>query len=183
MKYNPIQTNSIPLKCKLLNLVWKFFNSTFFRFSPYYFSLFRKFRVLLVKMFGAQIDWDVSLHPKAVIDYPWNLRMKSKSSLGEGCWIYAMAPISIGEFTCIGKNVFLLTGTHDIEKPTFDLVTRPISVGDGCWIATSSIILPNVTIGDYSVVAANSLVPKSVEPWTVVGGNPAKFIKKRILKE
>lgn len=134
-------------------------------------------------MFGGNIDWNVSLHPSAAIDYPWNLKMRNRSSLGEKCWVYAMAPINIGEFSCIGKDVYLLTGSHDIEKSSFDLVTRPITIGDGCWIATASTVLPGITIGDYSVVAAGSVTCKPVEPWTVVGGNPAQFIKKRIINE
>lgn len=94
-----------------------------------------------------------------------------------------MAPISIGELTCIGKDVYLLTGSHDIEKSTFDLLTKPVKIGMGCWIATAATVLPGIVIGDYCVVAANSVVIKDVEACSVVGGNPAKFIKKRIIKE
>lgn len=94
-----------------------------------------------------------------------------------------MDDISIGELSCIGKDVYLLTGSHDIECSTFDLVTRQITIGNGCWIATASTILPGVSVGDYSVVAAGSVVTKNVEEHSVVGGNPAKFIKKRIIKE
>lgn len=150
---------------------------------PPQFSIFRKYRVLLVRSFGGHIDWNVSLHPSANIDYPWNLKMENKSSIGENCWVYAMAPISIGEFSCIGKDVYLLTGSHDIGKETFDLVTKPITIGKGCWVATSSTVLPNVTIGDYCVVGAGSVVTKSFDEYSVVGGNPAKFIKKRVIKE
>ncbi|WP_041584050.1 DapH/DapD/GlmU-related protein [Phocaeicola salanitronis] len=182
MIFNPIQTNAMPLKDKLKNMVWRIVNKTLFRFTPPYLSLFRKWRVLLVRLFGGQVDWNASLHPTAVIDYPWNLMMREKASLGEKCWVYAMAPISIGELTCIGKDVYLLTGSHDIEKSTFDLVTKPIKIGKGCWIATAATVLPGIAIGDYCVVAANSVVIKNVEACSVVGGNPAKFIKKRIIK-
>ena len=82
---------------------------------------------------------------------------------------------------CIGEDVRLLTGSHDIGSVHFDLVTKPISVGDAAWIATGAIILPGVTIGEGAVVAAGAVVTKDVEPWTVVGGNPAKFIKKRVI--
>lgn len=181
MIFNPIQTNQMPTSHKVKNIVWKLVNKTLFRFSPSKFSIFRKWRVLLVRLFGADVDWNVSLDPTANIDYPWNLTMKNRSSLGEKCWVYAMARIAIGELSCIGKDVYLLTGSHDIDIPTFDLITRPITIGSGCWIATSSIVLPGITIGDYSVVAAGSVVCKQVENNTVVGGNPAKFIKKRIL--
>lgn len=181
--FNPIQTNAMPLCDKLKNMLWQIVNRLFFRFSPRYFSLFNKWRILLVKLFGGQLDWNVSLHPTAYIDYPWNLTMRAKSSLGERCWIYAMAPISIGELTCIGKDVYLLTGSHDIEKSTFDLITKSIIIGKGCWLATASIVLPGITIGNYSVIAVGSIVTKDVECNTVVGGNPAKFIKQRVIKE
>lgn len=183
MNYNPIQTNALPMKSKLKNAFWKLINKTVFRFTPPHFDIFRKYRVMLLRLFGGQIDWDVSIHPSANIEYPWNLKMESKSSLGENCWAYAMAPIHIGKFTCIGKDVYLLTGSHDIEKETFDLITKPINIGDGCWIATAATILPNVTIGNFCVVAASSVVTKSIEANSIVGGNPAKFIKKRVIKE
>ncbi|MDC1998118.1 hypothetical protein [Bacteroides uniformis] len=63
------------------------------------------------------------------------------------------------------------------------MATKLIVIGDGCWIATASIVLSSVTIGDYSVVGVNSVVCKNVGSYCVVGGNPAKFIKKRIIKE
>ena len=58
-----------------------------------------------------------------------------------------------------------------------------ITIGDGVWLGARAIILPGVTIGEGAVVAAGAVVTKDVEPWAVVGGNPAKFIKKRELKE
>lgn len=181
--YEPIQTNTMSDKDKLMNAIWNLINKTIFRFSPTHFNIFRKYRVLLIRIFGGKIDWNVSIHPTAKIDYPWNLNMQNKSSLGEKSWIYAMAPINIGELTCIGKNVYLLTGSHDITSNTFNLITKSINIGSGCWVATSSIILPGINIGEYSIIAAGSVVTKNVEPWTVVGGNPAKFIKERIIKE
>ena len=181
--FNPIQTNAMPMKDKLKNMAWKCVNKSLFRFTPPHLTIFRKWRVLLIRCFGGNIQWNVSLHPTAVIDYPWHLQMKNKSSLGEKCWVYAMANISIGELSCIGKDVYLLTGSHDISRSTFDLITKPITIGNGCWIATASTVLPGVSIGDYSVVAAGSVVAKSVDNHSVVGGNPARFIKKRVIKE
>ena len=75
----------------------------------------------------------------------------------------------------------MLTGSHSLTSPTFDLITKPITIKDNVWVATGAIVLPGVTIGEGAVVAAGSVVTKDVEPWTVVGGNPAKFIKKRVL--
>lgn len=138
--------------------------------------------MLLLKLFGANVDWTSSIHPSAKIEYPWNLKIGPLSSLGEKSWIYAMAPITIGEKTCIGKEAYLITGSHNISSNNFELITRPINIGDCCWLTTGVTILPGVEIGNYSVIAANSTVTKSVDSWSVMGGNPAKFIKKREIK-
>lgn len=94
-----------------------------------------------------------------------------------------MDKIYIGEKTCIGKDVYLLTGSHDISSPTFNLTTKPIYIGNCCWLTTGVTILPGVSLGDGCVVSANSTVTKNIKSWQIVGGNPAKFIKKRIIKE
>ena len=116
------------------------------------------------------------------MDYPWRLAIGERSSIGDGAWIYCLDQISIGKNCCIGEDVRLLTGSHDISSPTFDLVTKPITIHDNVWVATGATILPGVTIGEGAVVAAGAVVTRDVEPWIVVGGNPAKFIKNRLLK-
>ena len=58
-----------------------------------------------------------------------------------------------------------------------------IVVGNDVWIGRNSVILPGVTIGDGAIVAAHSVVARDVEPYTVVGGNPARFLKKRFREE
>ena len=180
--YSPIQTNGMPRNQKIKNLIWLLVNNSIFRFTPPYLTFFRKWRVLLLKLFGANVDWNSSIHPSAKIEYPWNLKIGPLSSLGEKSWIYAMAPITIGEKTCIGKEAYLITGSHNISSNNFELITRPINIGDCCWLTTGVTILPGVEIGNYSVIAANSTVTKSVDSWSVMGGNPAKFIKKREIK-
>jgi len=104
------------------------------------------------------------------------------SSIGPHSWIYALDRIIIGEKTCIGDGVKVLTGTHAVSDPTFALVTAPVTIGDACWIATSAMIFPGVTVGEGAVVGACSVVTKDVAPWIIVAGNPARFIRKRELK-
>lgn len=181
--YNPIQTNGMPKSQKIKNIIWLIINNSLFRFTPPYLTLFRKWRVWLLKLFGAKIDWTSSIHPTAKIEYPWNLTIGPLSSLGEKSWTYAMAPITIGEKTCIGKDTYLLTGSHNILSNEFELITKPIKIGDCCWLTTGVTILPGIEIGDYCVIGVNSTVTKDVDSWNVVGGNPAKFIKKRDLKD
>jgi putative colanic acid biosynthesis acetyltransferase WcaF len=65
--------------------------------------------------------------------------------------------------------------------PNMPLVTAPIRVGEGAWVAACAFVGPGVTIGEGAVVGARAVVTKNVEAWTVVIGNPAKFIKKRMM--
>ncbi len=62
------------------------------------------------------------------------------------------------------------------------LVTAPVLVSEGAWVAADVFVAPGVVIGEGAVVGARASVFKNVEPWTVVGGNPATFLKSRILK-
>ena len=64
-----------------------------------------------------------------------------------------------------------------------ELTYAPISIGSNAWIAGRAIVMPGRKVGDGAVVAAGAVVVGDVEPWTIVGGNPAKFIKKRELRD
>ncbi len=177
--YHPIQTNSLSLSKKIKNLLWCGINVSLFRFTPSKLSIFRYWRVALVRVFGGNVDWTASLHPSAKIEYPWNLSMGKNSSLGAHSWTYAMTVISIGDNTCVGNDVYLLTGSHDVHSSNFSLVTKPIKIGNGVWVATRAMVLPGVVIGDMAVVAAGTILSKNVNNYEIVAGNPAKFIKKR----
>lgn len=103
------------------------------------------------------------------------------------------AKIYIGDHVMITSGTFVITGNHRIDIPGryMDMITddekRPeddqdvIFEGDN-WIGVGSIILKGVTIGEGAVVAAGSVVTKSVPPYTIVGGVPAKVIGERFKK-
>lgn len=170
----------VTLQTIILSKIWHAVNVTFFRWS-WRFSGLRRF---LLHAFGLKFEGKyMDFSPSARIDCPWNIKIGSFSSVGNAAWIYALDKIEIGEKTCIGEQVRLLTGYHDITTRNFAFKTKPIRIGSACWVATAATILPGVTIGDGAVVAAGAVVTKDVEPWTVVGGNPAKFIKRRIMKD
>jgi putative colanic acid biosynthesis acetyltransferase WcaF len=178
--YSPIQSSLFSLKLKMKAKLWSVVNNTLFRFSPFF---FRKWRVFLIRIFGGEVDWSCSLNRLCRIDHPWNLKMGRLSSLGEKSWVYCLDKIFIGEKCCIGNEVMLLTGSHKIDSTNFELITKPIRINDGVWISTKAIILPSIEIGDFAVVGAGSVVVKNVDSFSVVGGNPAKFLKKRVINE
>jgi maltose O-acetyltransferase len=97
------------------------------------------------------------------------------------CFFDAHAPITIGARTAVGMGVMFATSTHELgphRERAGDLTSAPIVVGDGCWIGTSAVVLSGVTIGDGAVVAAGAVVVDDVEPDTVVGGVPARVLRR-----
>ena len=90
--------------------------------------------------------------------------------------------ITIGANTIISQKAYLCASTHDFTKPDFPLICKPITIGDSVWVAAEAFIGPGVIIEDGGVIGARASVFKNVDSWTVVGGNPAQFIKKRVLK-
>ena len=177
--YEPVQTTPFKLKTKIKIHLWKMVNHTIFRLFP---NQIKKPRIYFLKIFGANIAKTVNIHRTATIDLPWNLSMGHLSSLGENSWTYCLQKIRIGEKCCIGKDVYLITGSHAVNAADFKLITKPIIINDGCWIATGSYILPGVELGRFTVVGAQSVVTKSTNEFEIIGGNPAKFIKQRILE-
>jgi putative colanic acid biosynthesis acetyltransferase WcaF len=95
---------------------------------------------------------------------------------------YSVDKIRIGRHATVSQYSYLCTASHDIEDPHMPLVTAPISIEEGAWVAADVFIGPGVTIGDGAVVGARSAVFKDVDPWTVVAGNPARYIRNRELK-
>lgn len=110
----------------------------------------------------------------------FHLNSDSNSSLSVS--IHDDAPVFVGNRTLIGPGVCICTSTHDLEPSIRNAqggsFAKPIRIGDDCWIGARAIILPGVTIGDGSMVAAGAVVSKDVEPGCVVGGVPARIIRR-----
>jgi len=150
----------------------------FFRFSP---RIFFGWRCFLLRLFGAKVGQNVHIYNSANIFMPWNLEIGDWSSIGEHAYIYNLGKINIGERVTVSQRVHLCAGTHDYSAPDMPLLKPPINIEDDAWIGADAFIGPDVSVGKGAVVGARGVVVKDVEPWTVVGGNPAKFIKKRIV--
>ncbi len=98
--------------------------------------------------------------------------------LMKGCYIQGMGGIWLGDYTQVASNVVILSANHDI----YDLrkhVLKSVYIGDYSWIGANSTILPGVTLGRFTVVGSGSVVTKSFpEGYCIVGGNPAKVIRR-----
>ena len=172
--------DAIPAKTKYRRLLWLIVWALGAKWMPYFVG--NRWRVAILTLFGLKNDGAISVYPTCKVWAPWNVEMGSYVAIDDQVNLYSAAKITIGTKVAISREVFICTASHDITKPNRPLITAPVTICDGVWIGARAIILPGVTIGEGAVVAAGAVVTKDVEPWTVVGGNPAKLIKKREFK-
>lgn len=92
------------------------------------------------------------------------------------CLMMSRGGITIDDGAMIAANVQLISNNHDLHDRQL-LICKPVHIGRNAWVGAGATILPGVTVGDNAVVAAGAVVTKDVAPGTIVGGNPAKFIK------
>lgn len=173
--------NALSRKHQLIRLLWVIVWGLLARPLPR--SIGRRWKRMLLRLFGAQIHSTAVVYSSVKVYYPANLIMEAYSCLASDVDCYNVDIIHIGANTTISQGAFLCTASHDITNPLNPLITAPIIIEDQAWVAADAFVGMGVTVGQGAVVGARTVVFKDVEPWTVVGGNPAKFIKKRIIKE
>lgn len=172
--------NALSRKNQAIRLLWTVVWGVLVRPLPR--SVGSGWKRWLLRLFGARIAPTAIVYSSAKVYYPANLTMEAYSCLASDVDCYNVAPVTIGANSIVSQGAYLCTASHDITDPLNPLITAPIVIEDQAWVAAEAFVGMGVTIGQGAVVGARAAVFKSVEPWTVVGGNPTKFLKKRILK-
>ncbi|KRE03547.1 maltose acetyltransferase domain-containing protein [Priestia megaterium] len=140
---------------------------------------------LLKDLFGSTGE-NVYVEPNIRVDYGYNIFVGENFFANFDCVILDICKVSFGDNCLLGPGVHIYTATHPIdpnERNSGKEYAKPIIFGDNVWIGGSSVINPGVTIGDNVVIASGSVVTKDVPNNVVVGGNPAKIIKKLEIKD
>ena len=173
----------VPVSIKIKRVMWNI--AAAFLFRPFITPVFRKWRIAILRLFGAKVEWDANVYASVKIWAPWMLQMGHRACLGPEVICYNQDWVILEDDAIVSQYSYLCTAGHDVDHAnTADsgLITAPIVLCRGSWIGSRAFIGMGVKIGEDAVVGATASVYKSVEPWTVVGGNPAKMIKKRTLK-
>jgi len=139
-------------------------------------------KVFLLRLFGAKIGEGVRIKPGVLIKFPWRLSVGDYVWLGEKLWIDNLASVTIESHVCLSQGVYLCTGNHDWGDPKFALMTQPILIEQGSWIAARSVVGPGVTVKTGAILGLGSVTVKSLDAMTIYAGNPAQAIKKRVMK-
>lgn len=139
-------------------------------------------KIVLLKIFGANIGKGVVIKPGVSIKFPWKLVIGNYVWIGENVWIDNLDDVRIGNNVCISQGAMLLTGNHDYSIPSFDYRNAPIIIEDGAWVGAKSIVCPGVTCMSHAILAVGSVATRNLEEFRIYQGNPAREIRKRIMK-
>ncbi len=164
------------LKHRLFRAVWNIAWLLLASWTPPPLHAWRRF---LLRLFGAKISRSARIYGSARIWYPPNLEMDDFAVLGWRANCYNQGMIKFGRYATASQYSHLVSGTHEIDDPHFQLVTRPIELGDHAWVASGAFVGPGVTIGEGAVLGACAVAFKRLDPWTVYVGNPARAIRAR----
>lgn len=172
-------SSHLGMKNRAGRLLWNCVHATLFRWSPT--PLFG-WRAALLRSFGARVGSGAHVYPSAKVWAPWNLSLGEHSCLAPDVDCYCVAPIEVGAHATVSQYSYLCGATHDFEDPSHRLVPGAIRIGAGAWLAADVFVGPNVSIGEGAVVGARASVFKDIPAWTVAVGNPAKPLRKRVLR-
>ncbi len=156
--------------------LWYFTNMFFFKtMLPFPSS----FKTKLLILFGAKAGRGVVIKPNVNIKYPWFLEIGDDCWLGEGVWIDNLAEVTLGSNVVLSQGAYLLTGSHDYKKESFDLVLGKIVLEDGVWIGAKATVCPGVTCHSHSVLAVGSVATQDLDAYGIYQGNPATLKRER----
>lgn len=155
---------------RLKRVVWKFCWLFAARWTP---PPLHRWRIFLLRLFGAQVSWKAYVYPDVEVWAPWNLSIDDYGTLARGVVCYNIAPVSIGSRAIASQGAHLCTGTHDYRDPAFPLISKAITIGSRAWICAGAFVGPGVTIADGAILAAAGVTFRNLEPWTIYVGNPA----------
>ena len=132
----------------------------------------------LLRAFGARVGVGVRVKAGVNVTFPWRVEIGDHVWLGEGVTILSLALVRIESNVCLSQQAYLCTGSHDHRREDFLLITKPITVRVGAWVAARAFLGPGVEIGTGSVVSAGSVVFAAVPANCLVRGNPAQVVRR-----
>ncbi len=150
---------------------WSVVRMVLFRWSP---PPLNRWRLLLLRLFGATVHRSAFISPSVRIDCPWNLVVDRDVVVAHKVILNCLGRVEIGAGTRISRYAHLCAGTHAYERRDMKIIRCAITIGRGAWIATDAFVGPGVSIGDHCLLAARSSAFSDLPADSVCKGEPAK---------
>ena len=175
LKYKQVDKYTSPFskKKRLGQMIWEVTWYLFCEWTP---KPLNRWRLLILKSFGAKINGLPFVHQRARIDHPWNLTLQHRSCLGDRSHAYCLDKIEIDSGACVAQEVYLCTASHDLNEPHWPLITAPIYIGEETFIGARAFVMPGVSISNNCIVGACTTVTKSLPAFSKVVGDKARLI-------
>jgi acetyltransferase-like isoleucine patch superfamily enzyme len=139
---------------------------------------FKEINNIFSELIGKKVDDTFFIIPPFYSDFGENINIGKDVFVNHACTFMDRGGITLEDNVLIGPKVNLITTNHPLDPAERRAtISHPIIIKKGAWIGAGATVLPGVTIGENSVVAAGAVVPKDVPDNTIVGGVPARIIK------
>jgi putative colanic acid biosynthesis acetyltransferase WcaF len=141
-------------KPKIVIYLWAL-TELLFVTNPFQFS--SRIRIAALRLFGAKIGKGVIFRPRTRVKFAWNLEIGDDCWIGEGVWFHNQNKITVGHDVCISQETFITTGSHRY-KTDMGLITRPVVIESGVWIAARCVVTASMVRKQESPYGAGSIV-------------------------
>jgi len=167
---------SFSLANRLTRVAWGLSWLVLARFTP---PPLHRWRAFVLRCFGAKIGRGARIHASVIIWLPANLKVGEQALIGPGVQVYNQGRVTIGARAVISQRAHVCASSHDVRDPHFQLVLRPVVIGEQCWVAAEAFVGPGVTMGDRAVLGARGALFRDAVTDGVYSGNPAVLLKER----
>jgi putative colanic acid biosynthesis acetyltransferase WcaF len=136
-------------------------------------------RRFVLRAAGVKLGHDATIARKVRLTIRGGVEIGDRVIVNDGVLLDGRGGLTIGSDTNISPGVQFHTADHDPRSPAFEGRERPIRVGPRAWLASGAVVLAGSTIGEGAIVGAGAVVHGTVEPWSIVAGNPARVVAQR----
>jgi putative colanic acid biosynthesis acetyltransferase WcaF len=137
-----------------------------------------RFRVAVLKFFGAQIGKGVLIRRGVRVHFPWNLEIGDQCWIGEDAWFINHEKIQIASNVCISQAAIICSSGHDFLSAALTYKHLPIRIEKGAWICLRATVLAGSQVGRNSVVSAGEVLAGTLPENHLYVNGQGKFIEK-----
>lgn len=161
---------------RVKRVAWAVMHALLYRTSP---TPFHAWRAFLLRCFGATMGPKCHFYPASRVWAPWNLFCADQVTAANGVEIYNPAPMHFGSHAIVSQGAYLCGATHDYNRLDFPLLAYEMRFGAYSWICARASVGPGVQVAEGAVLGLAAVATRSLEAWTVYGGNPAAVLRPR----